>query len=320
LTVDEAFQEQRLVRVSQVRRVAADIVCIDLKPADRRPFEAFEPGAHVDLYAPNGQLRQYSLCGDPRDTSHYAIAVKREPAGRGGSASMHDDVEPGTAMGMTGPRNFFPLSIDAEHSIFIAGGIGITPIRSMILALQHAGRSWELHYCARSQEHAAFYLELAALAPTLVKPYFSEAPLLDAQALLRGVRPGAHVYCCGPEALMKAVAAAARHWPEGTVHFEWFAAPKQDWPENRPFLVELVRSGLSLEVPAARTILQVVRDHGIEVVSACEEGVCGTCETRVLDGLCEHRDVLLSPAEREAGKTMMICISRAKTPKLVLDL
>ena len=308
------------MRVAEVRRVATDVVCLDLKPADRRPFEPFEPGAHVDLYAPNGQLRQYSLCGDPRDTSRYTIAVKREASGRGGSASMHDDVEVGTAMGMQGPRNFFPLARGAAHSIFVAGGIGITPIRAMILALQAAGASWELHYCARSEAHAAFYPELAALAPDRVTPYFSEAPLLDAAALLREVKPGAHLYCCGPEPLMKAVAAAAPHWPEGSVHFEWFAAPKRDWPENQPFTVELARSGLLLEVPAARTILQVVRDHGIDVVSACEEGVCGTCETRVLAGVPEHRDVLLSPAEREAGRTMMVCISRAKTPKLVLDL
>jgi ferredoxin-NADP reductase len=318
--VQEAFQVQRLVRVAEVRRVATDVVCIDLKPADRRPFEAFEPGAHVDLYAPNGALRQYSLCGDPADQSRYTVAVKREASGRGGSSSMHDDVEVGTAMGMTGPRNFFPLSAAAAHSVFIAGGIGITPIRAMILALERAGASWELHYCARSDAHAAFYPELAALGSDRVTTYFSETPLLDAAALLRQVRPGAHVYCCGPEGLMKAVAAAASHWPEEQVHFEWFAAPKQDWPENRAFIIELARSGLTLEVPAARTILQVVRDHGIDVVSACEEGVCGTCETRVLEGACEHRDVLLSPAERAAGKTMMVCISRAKTPKLVLDL
>ena len=308
------------MRVAEVRRVAADVVCIDLKAADRRPLEAFEPGAHVDLYAPNGALRQYSLCGDPRDTSRYTIAVKREPAGRGGSTSMHDDVEEGTAMGMQGPRNFFPLARDAAHHLFIAGGIGITPIRAMILALEHAGASWELHYCARSEAHAAFFPELATLGGIRVKPYFSEAPLLDARALLREVAPGTHVYCCGPEALMKAVGAAGAHWPEGALHFEWFAAPKQEWPENRAFTVELARSGLTLEVPATRTILQVVREQGIDVTSACEEGVCGTCETRILEGEAEHRDVLLTPAEREAGKTMMICISRAKTPKLVLDL
>ena len=318
--MEDAFQEQRLVRVCEVRRVATDVVCIDLKPADRRPFEPFEPGAHVDLYAPNGQLRQYSLCGDPAETARYTIAVKREVAGRGGSASMHDDVEVGTAMGMTGPRNFFPLSATAAHSIFIAGGIGITPIRSMILRLARAGASWELHYCARSDAHAAFYPELAALAPERVTTYFSETPLLDASALLKDVKPGVHVYCCGPEGLMKAVAAATAHWPREQVHFEWFAAPRQDWPENQPFTIELARSGLTLEVPAARTILHVVRDHGIDVVSACEEGVCGTCETRVLEGVAEHRDVLLNEAEREAGRTMMICISRAKTPKLVLDL
>ena len=316
----EAFQEQRLVRVTDVRRAALDVVCLELRAADRRPLEPFAPGAHIDVYAPNGQLRQYSLCGDPRDASRYTIAVKKEPGGRGGSLSMHDDVEVGTALGIVGPRNFFPLQDHAGHSVFIAGGIGITPIRAMVQALAAAGKSWELHYCARSEAHAAFYPELRKMAAERVKTYFSEAPLLDARELLREVRAGTHVYCCGPEPLMKAVAEASAHWPEGTVHFEWFAAPKSQWPENRPVTVELARSGLVLEVPSDRTILQVVRERGVDVTSACEEGVCGTCETRVLAGLPEHRDVLLSAAEREAGATMMICISRAKSDKLVLDL
>jgi ferredoxin-NADP reductase len=272
------------------------------------------------VYAPNGQLRQYSLCGDPADRSLYTIAVKKEPAGRGGSRSMHEDVEVGTALGMQGPRNFFPLADAARHSIFIAGGIGITPIRAMVGSLEQQGRSWELHYCARSQAHAAFYEELRALSPERVTAYFSEVPLLDAAALLREVREGTHVYCCGPEPLMKAVAAAAAHWPEGSVHFEWFAAPKTQWPPNQPFVVELARAGLTLEVPVERTILQVVREQGIDVHSACEEGVCGTCETRVLEGIPEHRDMLLTAAEREANCTMMVCVSRAKSAKLVLDL
>lgn len=312
--------EQRLARVAAIARPAKDVLVFDLVAADRRPLAPFSPGSHIDVFAPNGQMRQYSLCGDAADASRYVIAVKREDQGRGGSRSMHRSLEVGSPLAFAGPRNFFALRAGAAHSIFIAGGIGITPIRSMILALQSAGESWELHYCARSVAHAAFLAEIRALAPTRVKPYLSEAPLLDAGALLRDVRPGAHVYCCGPEGLMAAVRAAAAHWPEGHVHFEWFAAPKAEWPENNAFEIGLARSGLVLRVPADRTILQVVREHGVEVMSACEEGVCGTCETAVLEGEPEHRDMLLSPQERAAGRCMMICISRAKSSKLVLDL
>lgn len=312
--------EQRLARVAAIARAAEEVLVFDLVAADRRPLESFAPGSHIDVYAPNGQMRQYSLCGDAADDSRYVIAVKREDAGRGGSRSMHSSLEVNSAIAIAGPRNFFPLHPEAAHSIFIAGGIGITPIRSMIRALHGEEKSWELHYCARSARHAAFLDEISARAPARVKPYLSEAPLLDAGELLREIVPEAHVYCCGPEGLMKAVRAASAHWPEGRVHFEWFAAPRAEWPENTAFEVALARSGVTLHIPADRTILQVVREHGIDVTSACEEGVCGTCETAVLEGEPEHRDVLLSPQERTAGRSMMICISRSKTRKLVLDL
>lgn len=312
--------EQRLVRVAAISRAANEVLAFELVAADRRPLEPFSPGSHIDVHAPNGMIRQYSLCGDARDPARYVIAVKREEAGRGGSRSMHDGVEVGSALAIVGPRNFFPLHGEAAHSVFVAGGIGITPIRSMIRALDSEGRSWELHYCARSHGHAPFLEELRALAPTRVNAYLSEAPLLDARALLRDVRSDAHVYCCGPEGLMSAVRSASAHWPEGRVHFEWFAAPRAQWPANTAFEVSLARGGITLPVPADRTILQVVREHGIDVASACEEGVCGTCETAVLDGVPEHRDMLLSAQERAAGRSMMICISRSKSPKLVLDL
>ena len=318
--LEDASLEQRLVRVTAIRDAAIDTRCFELAAADRRPLAPFSPGAHIDVHAPNGRVRQYSLCGDPMDVSRYTIAVKREAEGRGGSRSMHDDVDEGSALGILDPRNHFPLAPEATHSVFIAGGIGITPIRAMIQALEADGRSWELHYCARSQAHAAFYDELAALGGARVTPWFSETPLLNARELLRDAREGTHAYCCGPSGLMTAVKDAAAHWPLGHVHFEYFAAPLHVDAPNRPFAAELRASGLVVDVPADRTLLQVVRVHGVEVPSSCEEGVCGTCETRVLEGECDHRDFLLSDAERAANKSMMICVSRARSQRIVLDL
>lgn len=313
-------QEVRLARVTAVRDVALDIRAFDLAPADRRPFAPYEPGAHIDVHTPGGPVRQYSLCGDPQAPRSYTIAVKQEPGSRGGSRSMHASLEVGAAIGIAGPRNHFPLSRSARRLVFIAGGIGITPIYAMIQAAAREGREWELAYCARSRAHAAFHDEIRALPGGRVVPYFSEVPTLDAGAMLYEVRGGTHVYCCGPQGLMQAVSQATRHWPGTCVHFEYFSAPATDWPPNRPFEVELARSGLVLQVPADRTILQVVREHGIDVHSACEEGVCGTCETRMLGGEAEHRDVLLTEREKGLHRTMMICVSRARSGRLVLDL
>jgi ferredoxin-NADP reductase len=314
-------QEVRLARVSSIRPLAKGIVAYDLTPADRRPFAPYEPGAHIDVHVPNGLLRQYSLCGDPADTKRYTIAVKLEEGGRGGSASMHRGAEVGMALGIEGPRNYFALTPGDHGTLLIAGGIGITPIFAMAQWLAANARPWELHYCARSEEHAAFLAELRALPHGSVHTYFSEVPLLDAAALLRTMRAGVELYCCGPAPLMQAVQGAAAHWPQPRVHFEFFAAPPTQWPENEPFEVELARSGHVLQVPADRTILRVVRECGVDVPSACEDGVCGTCETALLAGVAQHRDVLLSADEKAAGRSIMICVSRAaRGARLVLDL
>jgi vanillate O-demethylase ferredoxin subunit len=314
-------QELRLARVSAVRTVAKDILAYDLVPADRRPFAPYEPGAHIDVHVPNGLVRPYSLCGDPAQPKRYTIAVKLEEGGRGGSASMHRGAEAGVALGIEGPRNYFALQPGEDRTTLIAGGIGITPIYAMAQWLAANGRTWELHYCARSAQHAAFVAELEALPNGSVKTYFSETPLLDAAALLREARSGVELYCCGPAPLMQAVKDASAHWPSERVHFEYFSAPPAQWPDNEPFEVELARSGEVLQVPADRSILQVVRERGIDVHSACEEGVCGTCETAVLAGVPQHRDMLLSAAEKASGRSMMICVSRAaRGSRLVLDL
>jgi len=317
--MDEAGQDMRLARVASIRPAAIDILRFELEPADRRPFAPFAPGAHIDLTTPAGLVRQYSLCGDPAQPGRYAIAVKREREGRGGSASLHEGIEEGSALAFSGPRNLFPLA-PRGSSLLIAGGIGVTPIYAMAQALAASGRPWEMHYCARSRQHAAFFEELAALPGGALHTWFGEMPLLDARPLLRQVRADTDVYCCGPAPLMQAVKEAGAHWPAGRLHFEYFAAPSIAWPPNRPFEVELARSRKVLQVPRERSILQVLRANGVEVASACEEGVCGTCEVRVLEGEPEHRDMLLGDAEKAAGRSMMTCVSRARSPRLVLDL
>lgn len=292
----------------------------DLVAADGRPLPPAEPGAHIDVHVPGGFVRQYSLCAAAKAGGTYTVAVKKDEMGRGGSVAMHRAIENGTIIGISEPRNFFPLHEGDHSSLFVAGGIGITPIRMMIAALQEKGRPWELHYCARSPEHAAFHDELAGLGSGRVHTYFSETPLLDAGALLAGPPEGTHLYCCGPEGLMRAVETAAAHWPADQVHFEWFTAPLHDREPAQAFEVELKRSGLVLAVPVDKSILQVLRANGIEAASTCEEGVCGSCETRVLAGEPDHRDVLLSPEEKAANKTMMICVSRARGGRLILDI
>ena len=313
-------EESRLVKVRAIREVAADINSYELVPADGRPLPAFTAGSHIDVQVPNGMVRQYSLHGDPADRSVYRIAVKREAGGRGGSVSLHNGTEVGSALGIFGPRNHFPLDHSAKQHLLIAGGIGITPLYSMAQMLSSRGEAWTLHYCARSPTHAAFYDVLQALGNGKVTPHFSEIPSLDVADLLRIQPEGTHVYCCGPQGLMKAVEAAAAHWAPSHVHFEWFSAPSTSWPPNQPIEIELAKSGRTLLVPAERSILQVLREHGISVSCACEEGVCGTCETAVLDGVPQHRDMLLSPEERTKNLSMMICVSRAISRRLVLDL
>ncbi len=310
----------RRVRVVAVGHPAADVMTFGLHEADGRPLEPFAPGAHIDVQIPGGPVRQYSLCGSVVASGAYTIAVKKEPESRGGSSGMHERISVGALLSIGGPRNYFPLAPGEHPSLLIAGGIGITPITAMITELQEEKQDWTLHYCARSERHAAFHRELAKLAGSRMHTYFSEAPILDVDALIAGQSSDTHVYCCGPNPLMDAVARATSSWPERQVHFEWFTAPANDAGPNTAFEIELARSGVVLTVPSDRTILQVLRDNGYDVNSACEEGICGTCETAVVSGEPEHRDAVLSAEERAANNTMMVCVSRAKGSRLVLNL
>ncbi|WP_410675294.1 PDR/VanB family oxidoreductase [Amycolatopsis sp. cmx-4-68] len=277
------------------------------------------PGAHVDLLLRPDIVRQYSLCGDPGDRSVLEVAVLRERAGRGGSAFVHDALRPGDRVRIRGPRNHFPF-VPAERYLFIAGGIGITPIVPMVAAADENGADWQLLYGGRSRSSMAFAARLREkYGDRVVLWPQDEAGLPDVRGILRAAVTGTAVYCCGPERLLVAAEEACAVLPDVALHLERFSA-KEITGAAAGFDVELTRSGLTLTVPADRSILEVAEDAGVPVLSSCREGVCGTCETPVLAGVPDHRDSLLTGEERAANETMMICVSRSCGRKLVLDL
>ncbi len=309
------------VTVAERRALAEDVVSLTLRHADGASLPAWQPGAHVDLLLGNGMERQYSLCGDPADRTTWQIAVLREAAGRGGSAYVHDWLPTGSALHVRGPRNNFPLRPAAGYR-FVAGGIGITPILPMLRAADAAGARWSLLYGGRRRASMAFADELAArfAGRVLLRPQ-DETGLLDLPDYLGSPQPDTAVYCCGPGPLLDAVShyCAESGWPEPAL--ERFQPQQPDAAAvNRPFELVLSRSGLTLTVPPDASVLETVRAAGVAVLYSCTEGTCGTCETDVLDGVPDHRDSLLTADERAAGETMMICVSRCRGNRLVLDL
>jgi ferredoxin-NADP reductase len=308
------------LRVDRRRTGAEGVVVLDLRDPAGAELPAWEPGAHVDLRLPGGLTRQYSLCGDPADRSVWRIGVLREPESRGGSQHVHEELHEGEEVDVRGPRNHFPL-VPAPRYVFIAGGIGITPILPMIAAADAAGARWELHYGGRSRRSMAFLESLEQVSGHLTLHPQDEVGLIDLDALLRAPQPDTLVYCCGPEPLLVAVEQRCADWPPGTLHLERFAPKDVGEPVlTGAFEVELSLSGRTLTVPPDRSILSVVEEAGVQVLSSCQEGTCGTCETAVLAGEVDHRDSLLTPDEQAANDTMFICVSRAACPKLVLEL
>jgi ferredoxin-NADP reductase len=308
--------------VAGKEHLATDVVLLTLRRAGGGPLPAWTPGAHIDVAAGEGRVRQYSLCGDPGDLEVLQIAVLREPHGRGGSQYVHDVLAEGDTVQVRGPRNHFAL-VEAERYLFVAGGIGITPVLPMIEAVAAAGKEWQLAYGGRTRASMAFREQLAARHPdrVLILPQ-EETGLLDLPALLAGRgEPGSAVYCCGPQPLLEAVERQAASWPDGVLHVERFA-PKEgvSGGPRGTFEVELAASGRLLTVPADRSVLEVVEAAGIVVLSSCREGTCGTCETGVLAGTPDHRDSVLSAQDQAAGDAMMICVSRCLGERLVLDL
>lgn len=312
------------VRVESITQLADDINAFDMRPMESDVLPAFTAGAHLDIHLPNGLVRSYSLVNPEGEQHRYVVAVALDRASRGGSSHLHEAVRPGDVLTISSPRNLFPLSENARHSILIAGGIGITPLWCMIQRLVQGGRSWELHYGARNRQSAAFVEALGALPERLRKRVHlnfddeSGGRMLDLTRILAELDPSHHVYCCGPAPMLAAFEQAAAAVPRSNIHVEHFSAIDAPAKEGG-FTVVLARSRRILPVPYGKTILEVLLEAGESVPHACQMGTCATCETRVLEGIPDHRDVVLSPEERASNATMIICCSGSLSDRLVLD-
>ncbi|MDV5144611.1 PDR/VanB family oxidoreductase [Streptomyces sp. SBC-4] len=301
--------------VRSVVQEAEDVLGLVLADPTGAALAPWEPGAHLEVVLPSGAVRHYSLCGDPADRGTYRLGVLREPEGRGGSEEIHTSVGEGTVLGVRGPFNRFPL-VPAERYLFVAGGIGITPLLPMVRSLPPG--SWSLLYGGRSLAAMAYREELAVLPGVTLVPR-DTAGLPDLDAVLAGMPTGTAVYCCGPEGLLRAV---EERW-QGPLHTERFGAAPVPSTGDVPaegFEVELRRSGRTLTVRPGRTLLDAVREAVPDVAYSCEEGWCGTCETKVIAGTPEHHDSVLGEDEKASGATMMICVGRSRGARLVLDL
>jgi vanillate O-demethylase ferredoxin subunit len=312
------------VRVAEVIDETPDIRSLRLVHLDERPFGCFEAGAHVDVVGPTGMLRQYSLCSAPNDPSSILIAVKREKDSRGGSVALHD-VRAGDQITIGKPRNLVEIAADADRHLLVAGGIGVTPLLSMAYELHNRGAEFELHYFVRSREEAAFLGILEERVEFRERVFLHVGVPRDRQpetigAALAGFTPASHVYTCGPDGFMaQVVDTTGRLVPTGQIHLEHFEAAEIDSSGDTGFTIEL-DTGEVFDVPPDKSILSVLTDNGVEVFKSCEEGICGSCVSGVLEGCPDHRDNCLSAADKEAGDQMALCVSRALTPRLVIEL
>lgn len=307
------------VLLAHKEMIADEVVRLTLRHPEGEPLPRWLPGAHLEFALGSGMVRQYSLCGDPADRSTLEVAVLRVPGGRGGSRFVHDELRAGDRMLIRGPRNYFPL-VAAEKYLFLAGGIGITPIVPMVAAADEAGADWELLYCGRTRSSMAFAEQLQQKYGDLVTLYPSdEGGLPEMGELFASLFEGTAVYCCGPASLIDDAEYHHAARPDVSLFRERFS-PKENNAAPEEFDVELARSGVTLPVPPDRSVLEVAEDAGVPVLWSCREGTCGTCETRVLGGVPDHRDVVLTDAEQQACGSMMICVSRARGRRLVLDL
>ena len=311
------------VLVADVRAEAKDVITLELRAIGGGELPSFTPGAHLDLHLPNGLMRNYSLTNDWRERDRYVVGVGRAADSRGGSSYVHSNIRAGAQLKISSPRNNFPLNESSASFLFIAGGIGITPIMSMVRWCIANDKPWRLIYAARSRQRTAFYEDLCALGADRVHFHFDDesGQVLDVARAISSWSEGETIYCCGPAPLMEAMKTLTEHLPSGTVRFEWFTVPESDEPEEaNAFTVRLERSDVEFEVPEHKSILEVLEEHGFEIPFSCREGLCGTCVTNVCAGEPDHRDYVLSDEERESGKMMTICCSRSKSPTLVLDL
>lgn len=310
------------LRVTRKQSIATDITLFELAPPEGQELPAFTAGAHITVQTPSGVRRSYSLCGDPEQTATWQIAVKRDAKGRGGSQSMVDNVQAGDLLPTLPWANLFELNETAASYIFVAGGIGITPILSMMRRLISQGRTdFKLYYCTRDAAGTAFMDELnepeLAGKVKIHHDHGDPAKALDLWPVFE--RPSnAHVYCCGPQGLMDSVRDMTGHWPSERIHFESFGVAQTGFTENKTFDVVLQKSGMRMTVPPEQSILEALRACGHVVSSSCESGTCGSCRTGLIAGEVEHRDMVLNPDEHT--HQIMVCVSRAKSTELVLDL
>lgn len=309
------------LRVTRNDRIADGIHLLEFRDSGGKPLPEFSAGAHIAVRAPNGLLRKYSLCNDPAERDRYLVAIKREINGRGGSCNLIDNAKAGDELMVAPPVNDFGLPPRAQDFLFIAGGIGITPIMAMIREVQRQGKRFRLFYCSRSPETTAFLDELSTPAfkdqVTIHYDQGDPSRSLDLKPVLAERKNREHLYCCGPRPLMEAVRNMTDHWSSTAVHFEAFSDAETHKATDKAFKVRLARSGEVIDVPTTKTILEALRDHGLEVPSSCETGTCGTCRTKLLAGEADHRDLVL--AEHERAGTIMICVSRARADEITID-
>jgi ferredoxin-NADP reductase len=318
----QTAQEPRMeLLVKQMTWESDGVLSISLVHPDGDDLPEWTPGAHVDLTLNGTLVRQYSLCGDPDDPARYRVAVLREQAALGGSEFVHEGLRPGHRLQVAGPRNNFSF-LPAKRYVFIAGGIGVTPILAMIRSAHAAGSEWELFYGGRRRASMAFLDELAEHGDRVHVLPEDECGRLDLPSILPGHEDGLLVYCCGPEALLTAVEEHTADWPADTLQVERFKAKAKAVPEGGETSFEVVchRSGTTVSVQPECSVIDALEAAGVSVPSSCLDGICGTCETKVLEGVPDHRDSVLSASEQAANRSMMVCVSRAKSERLVLDL
>ncbi len=318
--IEESPADLLTLRLDAIRFAAADTNLYEFVRADGGPLPAYSPGAHIDVHMPGGLMRQYSLARPYRPGEAYLVGIKLDAGTRGGSRFMHEQARVGSTFQVSPPRNHFPLAEDAPHTVLIAGGIGVTPIWCMAQRLAETRAPFEMHYAVRTRADAAFLEELEAMSPLARLHVDAEAgAVLDVAAIVKAAPKGAHLYCCGPGPMLAAFEAATAGWPAERVHVEYFSGPAPE-PIEGGFVIALAKSGREFVIEPGTTILETLRKAGFNVPASCEQGVCGTCETRVLEGTPDHRDLLLTPAEKASNKTMMICCSGSLSDRLVLDL
>ena len=314
------------VRVARKQTEADGICSLELVLPSGAALPAFTAGAHIDVQLPGGLTRQYSLCNSPLEVHRYVIAVLRDPASRGGSQAVHESVHQGDTLTISVPKNHFALASDAKRHLLLAGGIGVTPLLAMAEQLSAQGAAFDLHYCARSQSRAAFVQRMAdAQFASHVHGHWDDAPTqpaFDVTALLKQPEAGVHVYVCGPKGFMDLVLSTARSagWPEVQLHSEFFGADVVHSASDAAFTVKIASTGQEIQVPADQTVVQALQQAGVDIPIACEQGVGGTCLTRVLEGIPDHKDMYLTPEEQAANDQFTPCCSRSKSARMILDI